>query len=290
MRWSSPVVERAKPLLGTVVGIRASGPGAQVARAVDDAFAAVARIEGRMSFHDPASDLSRVNRAAHHEAQRVHADTFRVLRAALALARASDGLFDPCVGARLVASGHLPAPAPGDAPVEATWRDVELRSGGVVQLRRAAWLDLGGIAKGYAVDVAMRILRAGGATRAVVNAGGDLRVFGDAETTLRVRDPSRPSTSFPLLALRDGAVATSAGYYSARDTAGGTATALLHPTECRTLGLAESVTVCAGRAIWADALTKVVLADEAHAMRLLRRLHAQAVILRTGQGPRMLSP
>ena len=289
MRWSSPVVERAKPLLGTIVGIRAGGPGPRLARAADDAFDAVARIERRMSFHDPASDLSRVNRAAHREAQRVHADTFRVLRAALALARASDGLFDPCVGARLVASGHLPAPASADAPVDATWRDVELRAGGIVRLRRAAWLDLGGIAKGYAVDVAIRILRAAGATHAVVNAGGDLRVLGDAEETIHVRDPSQPTTSFPLLALRDGAVATSAGYFSARDAAGGTATALVDPIQRRTLGLAESATVCAGRAIWADALTKVVLADPARAMPLLRRLHAQAVILRAGHEPRMLS-
>lgn len=289
MPSSSHTVERGRPLLGTVVGIRASGPRRQVDAATSEAFAAVADIERRMSFHHPASELSRLNRVAHHDAQRVHPDTFRVLRAALAFARASDGVFDPTVGARLVALGQLPAPAPGEPPVDASWRDIELRPDGTVYYRRRAWVDLGGIAKGHAVDAAVRVLRAAGVGRGIVNAGGDLRAFGDVAEVIRVRDPAAPIASVPLLELRDGAVATSAGYFSARQVDGATSTALLDPRDGRALGLQHSVSVCAARAIWADALTKVVLADEARAVPLLRRLHAQAVILRDGEKPRMLA-
>lgn len=289
MPSSSRTIERARPLLGTVVCIRATGSGRQVDAAIDDAFRAVTRVEQRMSFHHPMSELSRLNRSAHDDAQPVHRDTFRVLRAALALARASAGRFDPAVGARLVASGHLPAPAPGDPPVDARWNAIELRPDGTVYYRQRAWLDLGGIAKGFAVDMAVRALRRAGITRAIVNAGGDLRVYGDVTETIHVRDPATPASSIPLLELRDGAVATSAGYFSARDTGAGTATALIDARDGRVVGLRESVTVCAPRALWADALTKVVLADEAGAAPLLRRLHAQAVILRPGEQARMLA-
>lgn len=280
MRSSSPrSIERARPLLGTVVAIRATGPAAALTAAVNAAFAAVLDVEQRMSFHDATSDLSRINRLAHVEPQRVHATTFRVLQAALALARASDGVFDPAVGARLVASGHLPSPAPG-APLASTWRDVELRAGCVVAYRRTTWLDLGGIAKGYAVDRAVRVLRAAGMAQGVVNAGGDLRAFGDVNETVHVRVPGDSTTTRPLLELRNGAVATSAGYFSERlDTDGHPHTALIDPRSGRSLGHRVSVSVCAPRAIWADALTKVVLADPAGSTRLLRRLRAQAVMM-----------
>ncbi|HSR66243.1 MAG TPA: hypothetical protein VLM17_11655, partial [Xanthomonadaceae bacterium] len=55
------------------------------------------------------------------------------------------------------------------------------------------------------------------------------------------------------------------------------------------LGLGASATVCAPRALWADALTKVVLADADAAAPLLRRLHAQAVVLDAGGGLRRLA-
>ena len=286
MRSSSPVVERGQPLLGTVVGIRASGPKRVVDEAVTRAFVAVRAIEQRMSFHHAMSDLSRLNRTAHHDAQRVDASTFRVLRAALALARASDGLFDPTVASRLVANGHLPAPSPGEPPFDATWRDVELRPDGSVYFHRRAWLDLGGIAKGYAIDVAVRVLRAAGVPQGIVNAGGDLRAFGDATDTIRVRDPADPARSIPLLEIREAAVATSAGYFSARDVGGTPSTALVDPRDGRSLGIEASATVIAPRAIWADALTKVVLADEARAAPLLQRLGAEAVVLEPGREPR----
>jgi len=198
------------------------------------------------------------------------------LRAALAIARASDGRFDPTIGGRLVAWRQLPAPSDADA-VDPTsrWHDVELGRDRRVRFRKPLWIDLGGIAKGYAVDRAVTVLRAAGMHGGVVNAGGDLRAFGDAFEVVQVREPSDPARSRPLLHLRDGAVATSAGYFSERDGH----TALVDTRGGGSLGHAGSVTVCAPRALWADALTKVVLADPEAAVPLLRRLRAQAALL-----------
>lgn len=277
-------LERARPWLGTVVVVRATAPEAVAARAIEAAFAAVEAVHRCMSFHEPGSDLSRLNRLAASGPQAVPATLGRVLRAALALARASGGRFDPTVAGRLVAAGHLPAP---DAPTphpQANWRDVQFEADGRVRFRRRLWIDLGGIAKGHAVDCAVRAMRAAGAPSGVVNAGGDLRVFGDESQTVHVRDPAAPSTSRALAVLRDGAIATSGGYFSAIDGQ----PALLDGRDGRAAELRRSVSVSAPRALWADALTKVVLADEDAAVPLLRRLHASAACLDAAGRTRIL--
>jgi len=269
-------IARARPLLGTVVAVRAEGPSGWIDDAVESAFTAIADIQRRMSFHDPESELSQLNRAAVHAPQRASAPTWRVLRAALAMARASDGAFDPTIGGRLVLWNQLPAPADAEAvDLGADWRDVELGRAHRVRFRKPLWLDLGGIAKGYAVDRAIAVLRAAGMHGAVVNAGGDLRAFGEALEVVHVREPNNPARSRPLLHLRDGAVATSAGYFSARDGH----SALVDTRHGVSLGHDVSVTVCAPRALWADALTKVVLAQGDAATPLLQRLRAQAAVL-----------
>src|SRR5882672_5137405 len=85
---------RMRPAMGTLVHVCASGPGPAVRRSVDAALATVERIERLMSFHDPQSELSRVNREAGRSPQTVHPWTWAVLRRALQVAEASDGLFD----------------------------------------------------------------------------------------------------------------------------------------------------------------------------------------------------
>lgn len=240
------------------------------------AFAQIEAVHRAMSFQEPDSELSRLNREAAHSPQFVGSLLWRVLRASLALARESNGRFDPSVAGRLVQRQQLPAPVDAPPPAaDANWRDIELLPGRRVQFRKPLWLDFGGIAKGYAVDRAAAALRARGVRTGVVNAGGDLRVFGDTCETIHVRDPRDPKSAQRLLQLRDGAVATSSGYFSARDGH----TALVDTRGHASLGDGVSVSVCAPRAIWADALTKVVLADADAAVPLLRRLHAQAAFL-----------
>jgi thiamine biosynthesis lipoprotein len=282
-------VERARPLLGTVVSLRVEGPAARIDAAIDAAFAAIAAVQRGMSFHDPDSELSRLNREGARVPQPVGAALWRVLRASLALARASDGRFDPSIGGRLVQWRQLPAPADiGAIDLAADWRDVELGRDRRVRFRRPLWLDLGGIAKGHAVDRAVAALRAAGMDAGIVNAGGDLRAFGGALETIRVRDPAAPASARPLLQLRNGAVATSAGYFSAATVDGVARTALVDTRHDASLGEGMSVTVCAPRALWADALTKIVLADAEAARPLLRRLRAEAVVFdRDGRARRL---
>lgn len=120
----SPPIERCRPLLGTFVRIRVHGLAAQAARiAINAAFAEVAAVHQLMSFHEPDSDVSCLNREAASRPVAVDERTFEVLACAQEVSRASSGAFDITVAPELVRSGALPAPrAPAPEP-EATWRD-----------------------------------------------------------------------------------------------------------------------------------------------------------------------
>ena len=272
---ATTVVQRARPMLGTLVSVRIDAAGIDPEPALDAAFADVDAVHRALSFHDVDSELHRLNRDAHRQAVAVGPDTWRVLGASLALARASAGCFDPTIAGRLVQDGFLPAHDGHVWAADANWRDVQRLPGRRVRFARPLLLDFGGIAKGYAVDRAVRALQRAGVRAGLVNAGGDLRAFGDHIEDIAVRHPGDPQRTLPLLRLRDGAVATSAGYFSEDPTY----TPLIDPIRDAHCGRHGSVSVSAPRAIWADALTKIVLVDEDIAASLLPRLGATAMHL-----------
>jgi FAD:protein FMN transferase len=277
-------VRRARPLLGTVVEIRAASPLSQrqLHEAIDGAFAAIERVQQLMSYHDPASELSRINREAAAAVQSIDAETYTVLGAALRFAALSNGAFDPCVGDRLEKWGYLPPSAPGadrSRTSGGTWRDVDLSGRCRVRFARPVRLDLGGIAKGYAVDRAVHALQSAGVENILVNAGGDLRIAGHWTQNLRLRHPQAPHLSADVLTLGNAALATSAAYYSRRRLSFGEVSALLDPRSARPYIENGSVSVRAADCMSADALTKVVLfATPKFAEQALAACDAQAFV------------
>jgi thiamine biosynthesis lipoprotein len=234
-------------MLGTLVSIRTDGDESAVA----SAFALVEQVHRLMSAHSDEGDLARINRLAHGHAVRVHPWTYRVLRMARTVSRASGGAFDPTLGRN------------------ASWRDIELLPGSKVRLARRARLSLGGIAKGFAVDVAVAALQRRGASQGSVNAGGDLAVFGKRPQLVRVRVPGNPRLAVPLARTRARAFATSGSYF--RDE-------LVDARDGRALRIGHSITVGARSCMVADALTKAVgvLGPQ---RALLARFAAQAYLV-----------
>jgi thiamine biosynthesis lipoprotein len=157
---------------------------------------------------------------------------------------------------------------------------VELLSDRHVCLRRPVQLDLSGIAKGYAVDQAVAVLRAAGAEQILVNAGGDLRVAGPRAHEIWLRHPAAPERAMHPIRLKDAALATSGAYYSRQRGSSADVSALVDP-ETRTPCLSPgSVSVRAANCLSADALTKVVLfADARVAERALGACEAVAFVL-----------
>ena len=281
---------RAQPWLGTLVGIRVRDVGAcaDAQAAVAAAFAAVQRVHELMSFHDPDSELSELNRRAARDAVAVSPWTFEVLTRAVEIAVASAGIFDCAVAPQLIRTGHLPVPASCDLaqfPAGPNHRgfheQVQLLPQQRIRFGTAMLIDLGGIAKGFAVDRAVDVLREHGIAAASVNAGGDLRVFGEAMETIFVRLPSDRSRVVPLASLRDAALATSADYGSApaRSPPVRNTTPFVDARSGACCGQGISVSVQAPDCMTADALTKVVLVSRDEHHPALEGFGASAVIL-----------
>jgi FAD:protein FMN transferase len=222
MSASSGLIKRARPLLGTLVEIRASG--AEAERAVERAFRAIARVHRAMSAQESTSDIGRL-RGGRRSA--LDPWTRRVLERAEEMRLATEGLFD------CAACGYA----------------------------------LDGIAKGFAVDRAVAALQSAGIRAGVVNAGGDLRVFGEAFEEVYVRPPQLPDRLLHIGRLRNAAVATSA------------ATLLVDPRPARRAPRAAGATVIAADCMTADALTKPCLLEPEQAQQLAARFCAHALVL-----------
>jgi thiamine biosynthesis lipoprotein len=276
-------MRRARPLLGTIVDITAEG-GSLVSTAIEAAFASIEEVHRLMSFHDAESDVSRINNARPGEEIAIDPHTCRVLSFAHQISEMSGGLFDVTTAPVLVANGFLPRPRKQTISSAANYRDLLLVPDGCVQWRRKGWIDLGGIAKGYAVDCAVAALCSRGVNNAVVNAGGDLRCFG-APQPIHVRHPEEPTTLLCLGSLEEGAIATSAGYFSRLDAGGQHMEPLIDPRNGTCTSWKGSISVVARDAMTADALTKAVALTPDAAPDMLAHFAAQAILI-DGDGMR----
>jgi thiamine biosynthesis lipoprotein len=235
-----------------------------------------------MSFHDPTSELSLINARAHLEPCAVSPQTEEVLRFALELSQATEGLFDVTVGAELVRRGALPnhgrrASETGD------WTDIDLHNGRV-SFMRPLRLDFGGIAKGYAVDRAINAASgaSGEPIKIVVNAGGDLRMTHWAGKNVRLRHPTKRSPdSFQVIMMSAAALATSASTFLQNGPV------ILAPDGGKRADVARSASVFAPTCMVADALTKVVSLDPDHADGILKRYDASSFVI---EAPRTKTP
>lgn len=271
-------LERAQPWLGTRVAIRVDRcrPGASAQRAISHAFQEVAQVHALMSFRTADSDVARLNREAHRHAVAVDRHTLAVIHAARALSHASEGAFDITLAGRWVSAGLLPPPtgAPWPDPA-ASFRDVRIEDD-AVRFLRPLWIDLGGIAKGYAADCAAAALRRHGVLEGRVDAGGDLVTLGHGPHCIALHDGRGRSDTLALVEIGEGAVATSSNRPDVRRHNGHAAVAHWDGRRGDALGPPCSVSVLAPEGLYADALTKVVMAMGDDALPLLVRHGAVA--------------
>jgi thiamine biosynthesis lipoprotein len=253
------IMRRARPLLGTYVDIEATGCADPVlARAMDAAFEAVARVHRLMSFHDAGSDLSRLNRRAADEPVSVDRWTATVLRQARTMFEKTHGLFDCAVGHELMQRGLLPS-QDFDHVKSGTFSAVELLPDNRVRFSARIAIDLGGIAKGFAVDRAIATLRGHGVREAVVNAGGDMRVMGQTARPIHVRCPTDHRCFVPAGLLQNGAMATSSAMATVakgRARRAGQSASMRSGASCAD---GKAYSVVAPTCLLADALTKVLV-------------------------------
>lgn len=239
--------------------------------AIEPAFTAVARVHRLMSAHEVDSDVSRVNRFAHIGPVEVDPWTALVIERSLFWSRRSEGAFDVVrAGKAAISSEYLPRHKDQPEPEAGHWSWLELQ-GQSARLLKPGCIELGGIAKGFAVDRAVDALRAAGCERGLVNAGGDLHGFGPGPWPASIVGPltRRPAADVGIV---NGALATSAGLRQANgslsfDHLGG------QP------GVWVSVSTLARTAFDADALTKIAWTQGPRSAAVLAEVGATALLI-----------
>jgi thiamine biosynthesis lipoprotein len=205
----------------TLVGPAGGGPehGAAFELAAVGVEVVFAEVERRFTRFRLDSELSTVNRRAGRPTK-VSRPFAELLAFALSAARQTGGLFDPTILPALVAAGYdrdfteirTGGTVPRDpGPPAGRWDEVEVADR-MVRMPSGAALDFGGVAKGWAVDRALRAATDSGLTWALVDAGGDLAVSGRTPpggVEVAVEDPQARGRELLRLRLEGGALATS---------------------------------------------------------------------------------
>lgn len=180
------------------------------------------RIDNAMSPFKPDSELSRVNREAADHPVRISKELFRLLQRSLDFSRLTDGAFDitfASAGFLYDYRAHIrpDEKALNEAVSHINYHNVHLdpESGTVFFAQPGVKIDLGGIAKGYAVDLGIALIQARGITNALVTAGGDSRVIGERwgrPWQIGIRDPRNRDGIVAKIPLENVAVSTSGDY------------------------------------------------------------------------------
>lgn len=245
---------------------------AKAAKASEAVFAEMKRLDAELTNFTTTSEVWQIIAAAGTKPVKVSPETYEVIERALDISKRSAGIFDITVGAFKGMwkfdedmDGTLPDPKDVKARLALIgWRDVVLdkRKQTVLLRRKGMSITLGGIAKGYAVDKCVKIIRDLGFENFMVQAGGDMYVAGSKGAdpwVVGIRDPRGPKDSmFALAPIRDHSFSTSGDYERGFVKDGKRYHHILDPRTGFPATATRSVTIRATDAFTADAWSKVM--------------------------------
>jgi len=274
-------------VLGTLVEISATGVRAEPFRkAAGAAFREMRSLQDTLSPLDGGSELVRFNARGHRQWVALEGPLTELVPRALSVQRASDDAFNPHLGRLVTLWGFREPPFPDRPPPEGAIRGL-LEAGAshpALALRRegslegrlehpGAALDLGGIAKGFAVDRAVTTLLEHGIDNALVNAGGDMRALGrrgERPWRIGIRHPRREHRVIATVELRDGeALVTSGDYERSFRAEGKRFHHLLHPNTGRPARRAQQASVLGPRATETDAWSTALFVEGPEGLKTL---------------------
>jgi len=293
-------------IMGTRIAVELwSEDRAQADELIARVMAEMRRIDVLMSTYKPDSQVSRVNAEAAEHPVKVDADLFELLWTSLEYSRLTEGAFD----ITYASVGHLydfrrhVKPTPEEiarALPAVNYRHVILdRATHTVRFARpGVRIDLGGIAKGWAVDQCSELLQRAGVTRAMVTAGGDTRIIGDRfgkPWMVGIRDPNDRDKTVISIPLTDAAFSTSGDYERYFEENGVRYHHILEPASGKPAGGTDadrvrSVTIIGTTATRTDGLSKTIFVlGIDRGMRVLDRLGDVDAIVINGRGEKFYS-
>ncbi|HEX9773082.1 MAG TPA: FAD:protein FMN transferase [Steroidobacteraceae bacterium] len=262
-------LQREQAIMGTRCVVELwSDDRAKGEAAIEAVFAEFRRIDALMSTYKPESELSQVNADAARAPVRISRELYELLATSIEYSKLTRGAFDvtyASVGYLYDYRAHV---HPDEQAIAAAlpgidYRHIELlpESNSVRFRRPGVRIDLGGIAKGHAVDRGIDVLRQLGVERAMVNAGGDTRIIGDRlgrPWVVGIRHPDDENRIVLRIPLTDAALSTSGDYERFFEEDGVRYHHILDPRTGKSASKLRSVTIIAPTATRTDALTKSV--------------------------------
>ncbi len=289
--------------MGTVIEITLIGDDEETAnKAALQAFQEIKRIEALMSPWIESSEVTRINRSAGKEGVKVSPETMEVIKKAQDISELSEGGFDITVGPltelwRKARENKVP-PSKEDVKRKldlVNFKNIEVDKEGKVFLKKKGMaIDLGGIAKGYAVDRAFDVLRSLGHKNLIVNAGGDLRVGGTKNNqpwSIGIQNPREPQKILTRISVADMAVATSGDYEKFFIYQDKRYHHIFNPRDGFPTEGCQSVTIVTKDCITADALaTAIFVLGPEKGYALCRKLDGVECLIVDREGKIIVSP
>ncbi|SPQ00423.1 ApbE-like protein lipoprotein [Candidatus Sulfobium mesophilum] len=289
------IYKKTKPLMDTLVTITVVSASEEEAdKAIEKAFSVIGQFGNKINFFSDKSELSAINKNAGIAPVKVSDETMGVIERALFISEKSGGAFDPTIGPEIRLWDFYKKVRPEDAAIKknlslVNFRDIILdHSKSTVLLKRnGMMLDLGGIAKGYAADLALASLRQDKIAAGIVAAAGDIRAFGlKPDGTLwniGIKNPRQKSEADELIArarLTNKAISTSGDYERYFMDNGRRFHHILDPKTGYPASQCRSVTVISDSGIFADGFsTAVFVSGPEKGMELVRQAGVDAVII-----------
>ena len=301
--------ERTGLMMGTVVRVKVADrikPGSGVDRAIEKAFIRMREVDESMSAYNSNSELNRINRLGPGQMTGVSDGLLEIVRKSAEISNISSGAFDITAGPLVELWGFgkddTTKETPSSKQIEAVLLMVNYRNIIIdekhkkIGLKKAGMkIDLSSIAKGYAVDKAIEVLREEGIENAIVEAGGDLYCLGrglrGVPWVIGIKDPRRPGQVIASFKLTDRACATSGDYENFFITQGRRFSHLIDPRTGRPVqnGLL-SVTVLAPTCLEADGLaTAIFILGKKEGLKLINNLDRIEAIIISQQGSEVLT-
>jgi thiamine biosynthesis lipoprotein len=302
---------RVEFLMDTVVEVKVCHRNkAKAEEAIDSAMEEIRRVEQKMSCFLPGSEVSKINREALLERAKgsplaggwiaVSDELFSLLSEAIRLSNLTKGRFDITIYplCRIWKFERDNVEVPDKEEIEkkkrlVNYNNMVIENGKIKFAKRGMGIDLGGIAKGYAVDAAIRVLKEKNVESAMVNAGGDIYVLGRKQGKpwrIGIRHPRKGGEILGIVEVEDKAIVTSGDYERYFFSEGKRYHHILNPKTGYPANECQSVTIVAKKATIADGLaTGVFVLGPREGMDLVESLEEVEGVIVNKEGEMSVS-
>lgn len=261
--------QRDEAIMGTSIHVELwHDNAAQAGRLIDAVMAEMQHIDATMSPYIKTSELYRINEMASARPQVISQELFDLIRQSIAISELSGGVFDITYASVGYLYNYRERKRPSDAQINSLlpsinyrWIQLDEKTHSIFFAHANVKIDLGGIAKGYAVDRSIELLQKAGVQHALVSAGGDTRMLGDRHGRpwmVGIRHPRDRNKNAVMLPLEDVAISTSGDYERFFEEDGTRYHHILSPRTGKSAHVVQSVSILGPSATMTDGLTKVI--------------------------------